>query len=99
MNIPSAIKIGGHSIKVEIHPQMQMSGYEGRAFISDQVIYVNGNLPESGQSETLIHEIIEFIDSLYELKLEHEKITTISEALFQVLRDNDLNFRTIEVPA
>lgn len=44
--------------------------------------------PKSRQEEGLLHEIIEALNCHLELKLEHEKITSLSEGLYQVFKDN-----------
>jgi len=43
---------------------------------------------ESGQAETLLHEIIEHLDGELELGMTHPAICAVSRGLFAVLRDN-----------
>jgi hypothetical protein len=42
--------------------------------------------------DDLLHEVVEAINCLYDLPLNHQTITTLAEALHQVLRDNRLVF-------
>jgi len=41
----------------------------------------------------LLHEIIETIKSLNNLDMDHKNLSVLSESLFQVIRDNKLDFR------
>jgi hypothetical protein len=43
--------------------------------------------------EIFLHEIIECINDRCDLGLTHNKISTLSEILFQVIDDNKLDFR------
>ena len=42
------------------------------------------------QWETLFHEIIEAINSQYNLELPHQTINILGSAIFQVIKDNNL---------
>lgn len=96
MNIPSILKIGGHDYTVTKNPACQIDGLVccGAHNGSLETIQVNLNHPLGTQQATLVHEIIEAINWMHELKLEHTAICTLSEVLYQVLKDNDLYFGT-----
>ena len=93
MKIPDKLKIGGHVVDVRVVASREMPTKLGQSMGQLNFIRVWDGMPESQIASTLLHEIIEHFDALYELKLEHPKISTLTEALFQVLRDNDLDFR------
>ena len=91
MNIPSEIKIGGKLIKVELVEKLSknIAFWKG----NDYVIKVEDNdkYPRQRRDEAFMHEIIEAINSIYELKLKHWKINILGEALYQILNENDLS--------
>lgn len=92
--LPEKVKILGHEYRVE-----QVEGYlaktggnTGQSNNYLNVITIGRELAESTKHEILLHEIIEAVDSRLELNLEHSKICALSEALYQVLKDNPLRF-------
>lgn len=92
MKIPKHIKIGGHHYKVNRVKGCGMGGAEtGQKEI---IIGPDGSYPESTLSETLLHEIVELIANNYDMNLrnDHKELTTLSEVLFGVMRDNKLDF-------
>lgn len=97
MKIPRILKIGGKKIKVRI----QKSDYSiegeniGEWDGNRQTIMLDNlvDAPIERMEECFLHEIIEGINGMYELKLSHWKITVMSEVLFQIIKDNKLDFR------
>ncbi len=94
MKIPKQIKIGGKLVNV-----MLVSGEEhfpddesGMSFLKQNIIKIDNQMNIDEQSSTLLHEIIEFINEMYELKLNHKTITCLETSLYQVLHDNKLKF-------
>lgn len=95
MIIPSKVKIGSHTYTILRESSMRGSGIGSCSpwELTIRVIDDNG-AKESRIAEALLHEIIEAIDSHYNLNLPHDKLTVLGELLFGVLRDNhDLNFQ------
>ena len=92
MNIPNNIKLGAHNIKIEkVKAKDIESGGEFNNWYNLIRLRVEDN-PESSIAECFLHEIIEGIKFKYQLSIDHAHLTILSEALFQVLRDNKLNF-------
>jgi hypothetical protein len=91
--IPAKLKVGGLELHIE-----QVSGLAanrdrfGEFSAMEQRVSIDISLPQGKKEETLMHEIIEALNSYYELELEHDKITTLGFALYQVLKDNKLHF-------
>lgn len=52
---------------------------------------LNNTLPTQ-KSETLLHEILEYLNAVLELGLEHRVIQSLGFELYQVLHDNKLRF-------
>jgi hypothetical protein len=93
MKIPKKLKIGGHEIEVRRATTSRLAAFD--LGIHEISISADGSFPESKLSEAFLHEIIEGIMVLNDLKCkdDHTEITTLSEALFAVIRNNDLDFR------
>ena len=87
----SKLKILGHEYTID----RETSGLLGNPSECNyfyNLIKIASDLPDSTQSEVLLHEIIEAICNRCEVEIEHRVITIISENLHQVLRDNRLKF-------
>ena len=97
MKIPKKIKVGGHVYRV-IYPCdfAENKNLRGQHDGDTKEIRISDDGPESVIAETLLHEILHAVDSVtgYKLFEDNERaIVGIGEALFQVLRDNNLDFR------
>ena len=91
MNIPDIIKIGGHYFEVK----KTTSKYVSNTATCENfynLIQINTDAAQSAQDEALLHEIVEAIDTANDFKLSHMIISTLAENLYQVLKDNKLNF-------
>ncbi len=94
MELPATIKIGGHIYRVSTSNTMARdSDAYGSSCGNALEIIIDTTVPEQNQQSALLHEILEQINYRYELGLEHWQITILESALYQVLRDNNLNFR------
>lgn len=104
MKIPDKLKIGGHIYKV-IYPYIFNERYDRWADSDDalkviQISEVDGGAvkrAESAIAVTFLHEILHAVDHLTGHQIfaraeGEKKIEALSEALFQVLRDNKLRF-------
>lgn len=90
MEIPSKIKIGGHYVNI-VHQEMPMDRFGASDTVVGK-IYVNSMACESQQGSTLLHEILEHINTCCDLSLAHGQISVLEEMLYQVLKDNKLHF-------
>ena len=96
MHIPKKIKIGAHEFDVE-QVTYGENEYAGSYESDRHRIQINTEAGlESSHAETLLHELLEAIDDVAELKLPHKAINDISQWLFMIIRDNDLDFRDPE---
>ncbi len=97
MKIPRILKIGGKKFKVRIEKSdFPLKGSNvGECDLNRYTILLDDleDAPESRMEECFMHEIIEAVNSMYDIKLAHWKITVMSEVLFQIIRDNKLDFR------
>jgi hypothetical protein len=95
MKIPSKIKVLGKTVTVKlVHPteidttaDWDSEWYTIRIKNLDDPKY-----PEEKKEEGFLHEIIEAINDLCDLNINHYPLTTLSECLYQVMKDNKINF-------
>lgn len=87
------VRVIGHDYEVQYDPQLALS-HDAPAMMCPDIlrIVIDPNAPESRQFECLLHEIIEALNYHLELNLKHPQITALGEGLFQVLRDNQIDF-------
>lgn len=97
MKIPRSLKIGGKKIRVlsstsESSADVENIGeWDGHYYVIS-LDKLKG-APIERTDECFLHEIIEAINGMYEMKLTHWKITVLSEVLYQIIKDNKLDFR------
>ena len=92
MKIAKQIKVMGHIIKVDQCPTEETTNSGEYSDYFNLIRLRVDNNPESSIAETFLHEIIEAITFKNNLSIDHTHLTVLSECLFQVLRDNKLNF-------
>ena len=92
MKIPKKIKIGGHIVTVKVvdkvaeDPEVQQ--WAGGWTESQNLIEIRAGQAQSQKEVTLIHEILHCIN----LQLNHDHVEFLSQALYQVIKDNKLYF-------
>lgn len=93
MKIPSNLKIGGFQWNVK-EVQNLMSDRErlGEMAPRTQEISIEKGSSKQQKEETLLHEIIEVLNWMYNIKLEHYQIELLGVSLHQVLKDNEINY-------
>lgn len=101
MKIPIEVKIGGHKVTVELISAFEegRKNVVGRAMHGSKKIILSqesrGEIhTESYTAENFLHELLHHIDLVYNVKLTEGQVRRLSEGLFQVLVDNDLDFKT-----
>ncbi len=63
--------------------------YLGRCgFNPKEEIWIAPELSGGAEGATILHEIIEAVDTFMRLKLRHDKITMLADGLYQILIDN-----------
>lgn len=92
IRIPLSIKICGTVNKVKYEDRLRDSGdnTSGASSHYGSTIWIDKVASRQVQEGTLIHEIIETINSGFHLQLSHQTITTLAEVLYQVLIENNL---------
>lgn len=94
MKIPDKIKILGQEMTVELtHPkQIGIKGDYDERYNLIRIRH-DKDIPLSQQEDTLLHEIFEAIIDLTCINIDHAAMSVIATVLYQVLRDNNLDFR------
>ena len=86
MKIPKTVKIGAHTIKVEIKPLDRDCGYYEH---KKGLIVIDADMPQSLQESTFIHEVIHVMNStISEGTVGHALQDSLAEQLYQVLKEN-----------
>ena len=90
MKIPKKLKIGGHLVTVRQVEQMQgdFPHAAGGWTESQNLIELRKSNTASQKEVTLIHEILHAVN----YNLTEEQVEFLSQALYQVLKDNKLYF-------
>lgn len=85
-----SIKIGGYLISVvQDHKILPNEGRIGEYSPFEQKIKLSKGLSGQQENETLIHEILEAVNDIYELGLDHdEQLCKLSVVLHQIIVDN-----------
>lgn len=88
MQIPTQLKIGGHTVEVKI---TNAGDANGLALHNKSEIHISEDLPQSHKEAALLHEVMHFLcPTLGDEHLGHSLQDSLSEQLYQVLSDNDL---------
>ena len=97
MKIPKTLKIAGHKVEVfNNHHFQEREDVDGHGNLTNNFIMIGDTIEsESQRASVFLHEIMHFIVYRYLANLnslKEETIDSLTEGLFQVLRDNKLNF-------
>ena len=90
MNLPDEIKVGPYSIKVEIVDSLAVDREHGGEYSPRELKISLDSSLRKRHGEILMHEIVEAIDEIYDLNLNHHVISLLGIALYQVLKENKL---------
>lgn len=93
MHIPNNVKIGGHTYCIELVSPNIIEGDNGQTWLKLQKIRIDKDLPQDRKDSVLVHEILEVINSDYELELPHKTIQCLEELIHMVIKDNPKVFK------
>lgn len=93
--LPEKIKFLGHEYRVLEVTANDIEGNNGETWLKKGIIKIDKDLPQSRKESVLLHEILECIDSHFQLEISHPKIQALEECLYAVFNDNNLvNWRS-----
>jgi hypothetical protein len=94
MNIPKQVKIGGYIVEVELTDNIMTDrGNRGEYHPRIQTIKIDQDTSRQQMEETFIHELLEAITSIYDVKWEHRDLALVATVLHQVIKDNPEVFK------
>lgn len=89
MKVPKSIRVAGFDYKIKVVDTDGLSGDYGQCRHDEKEMVLDNIKHHDSLMSHLLHEVIEAINNVYDLDLEHHKIELLETALFQVLKDND----------
>jgi CRISPR/Cas system-associated protein Csx1 len=97
MKIPDCVKVAGHKIKINNVKTVDKGKSYGKSNgLGNKIKVANTlygeKLAEEHVASTFLHEVLHQIDHKYVINLGEKKIRKLEIGLFQVLRDNNINF-------
>lgn len=95
MKIPKRIDVAGHDVTIRRKKLDKCFGRFNKAtgLMLLDTEWDGEKYTDSVIETALLHEITEAVNFYYDIGLTHRQIKLIEIGFFQVLRDNDLNFR------
>lgn len=93
MFIPQKLKVLAHTYTVNESNEPQLGrGTSGSCCSNLLKIELDSSMPQTRKEETFLHEIFEALIYHLDIKIEHTDLSALSEGLYTVMRDNELNF-------
>ena len=86
--VPRSFCVAGHRFRVEYDNTITSSGACGMMLAQHLMIKIDPNQEQSIIEETFIHEMIEAINYIYELELDHPKIQTLGAAIHHAMNSS-----------
>lgn len=95
-DFPKTLRIGGFDFSVILTDPDDIDSNMGEFEKEKNRIRIADIISEDLQDSALIHEMIEALNYIYELNLDHNVITSLEGGFYQFLKDNPLWFKTRE---
>ena len=93
------IKILGYDYTVISNEDIANMGAWGRCHQPSLTIHIANDLVQQQLESTLLHEIIEAINTALELGLQENCIMSLEASLYQVFRDNGVSLEPLLIAA
>lgn len=93
MKIPSKLNVLGQEVTVTFKDDAEIEGNCGLSKSFSNSIDINNSLKSDKIGHTFIHELLHQIDDMCQLDIKHKKIDVLAMALYQVFKDNDIEFK------
>lgn len=92
MNLPDKVRIGPYDIKVEVVENLAIDREHGGEYSPRELKISLDSSLRKRHGEILMHEIVEAINDIYNLKINHDDMMVLGVVLYQVLKENKLTF-------
>ena len=88
MKIPEKIEIGGIDFKILQADIIKKTGDTDYGYMDpkNEIIVLDESLSKQGRECTLVHEIIEALNELNQLGLNHQQISTLEHGIYRAIR-------------
>ena len=95
MKIPDKLKVGGRTVRIKFVSSYDNNGVSGsyNDWTGTIKLVNDPDLCDTALPVVLIHEILECLNARHEYELPHPVMEGLAEGLFQIIRDNGLDFR------
>lgn len=93
MQIPDTLNVLGQTVTIRMLSDVDMAGNCGLSQAYSNSIKINNSLPSDKQGHTFVHELLHQLDDMCKLKLKHDTLDVLSMAMYQVLKENNINFK------
>ena len=97
MNLPATLLMGGRTIDVIVTEEL-ITKADGKKVVgmfrplTNAITVCNAHGKDDIAGEAFVHELCEAADVIYDLKLPHQTIQTLSAALYQALSSGEVSF-------
>ena len=92
IDIPDKVKVGPYDIKVEVVENIAIDRDHGGEYSPRKLTIELDKSIEKRHGEIFMHEIIEAINDIYNLSIDHDDMMVLGVALYQVMKENKLIF-------
>ena len=90
MLIPDEIQVAGHTFAVKLEDNPNKPTEMGYITFENCVIRISKTISASQKEATLLHEILEAVNSIHRIDLRHKQIEQLEAGLYPVLKQNNL---------
>lgn len=90
------LNILGYTYRVMLHGTRDELGAMGKTSMAEQKIYLADNMAEDALISTLLHEILEGINSHLELNVPHPAISALEVGIYQSLTANGVDLSILK---
>ena len=92
LKIPDRIKIGPYNVEVEVVDHIVTDREHGGEYSPRELKISLDRSLEKRHGEIFIHEVIEAINDIYNLSIDHDDMMVLGVTLYQVMKENKLIF-------
>jgi len=87
--IGKTIMIGGHLISIEDEKNFTRDHDAYGEWRPDQMkIIIDADLPDTLRNEAIIHEVLEAITGIYDIRIKHHKLMILGVVLHEILTES-----------
>jgi hypothetical protein len=78
---PKSLVICGHRVKIDALNEQAEADVCGLCFARDNLILIRSDMPDDNWYEILLHEVLHFVETCQGVKITHQAIYAVSNAL------------------